>query len=139
VHPTSVPVCGACRGADGVDQALIAGNCYHTARQEMILQKIQEAANRYPDHIAIQMKTGDRYQRYTYRDLLKGVASVTRSLGALGIAKGDRIGLLSENRPEWMIAYLSVVTLGAVIVPLDAQLTEKEVSLLLLNSAARRS
>jgi long-chain acyl-CoA synthetase len=103
----------------------------------MILQKIQEAANRYPDHIAIQMKTGDRYQRYTYRDLLKGVASVTRSLGALGIAKGDRIGLLSENRPEWMIAYLSVVTLGAVIVPLDAQLTEKEVSLLLLNSEAK--
>ncbi len=103
----------------------------------MVLNKIQEAANRYPDHIAIQMKKGDQYQRYAYRDLLKSVASVVKALSALGIAKGDRIGLLSENRPEWIIAYLSVVSLGAVIVPLDAQLTEKEVALLVLSSEAK--
>ncbi len=133
-HPAlSELVAGAC----GADQSLITSDLFHIVRQEMILQKIQEVANRYPDHIAIQMKAADRYQRYTYQDLLKGVASVTRALGALGIAKGDRIGLLSENRPEWMIAYLSVVSLGAVIVPLDAQLTEEEVALLLLSSEAK--
>jgi len=103
----------------------------------MILTRIRETAARYPDKIAVQMKVGDHYQRYTYRDLVKGVASVARSLAGQGIGKGDRIALLSENRPEWIFAYLSVISIGAVIVPLDAQLTEKEVALLLTSSEAQ--
>src|SRR5512143_3085142 len=103
----------------------------------MILNGIKEAAARHPDRIAVQMKTGDGYVRFTYRDLLNSIASASRALVELGIEKGDRIGLLSENRPEWMIAYLSVVSLGAVIVPLDAQYTEVEVSLLLADSGAK--
>src|SRR5512143_217304 len=103
----------------------------------MILNGIQEAAARYPDHIAVQMKTGDGYVRFTYRDLLNSIAAASRALSGLGIEKGDRVALLSENRPEWMIAYLSVVSLGAVIVPLDAQYTEGEVALLLADSGSK--
>jgi long-chain acyl-CoA synthetase len=103
----------------------------------MILTRMQEAASQYPDKIAVQMKAGDRYQQYTYRDLVRGVASVARSLSEHGINKGDRLALLSENRPEWMIAYLAVIAYGAVIVPLDAQLTDKEVALLLTSSEAK--
>ena len=83
------------------------------------------------------MKVGDRYQQYTYAQLLKSVASAAAMLSGQGIGKGDRLVLLSENRPEWVIAYLSVVSLGAVIVPLDAQLTDREVALLLANSEAK--
>ncbi len=103
----------------------------------MILKKILDAAQRYPDHIAIQMKSGDRYQRYTYRDLIRSIASLSKALAGMGIMKGDRIGILSENRPEWMIAYLSVQSLGSVVVPLDAQLTDKEVAILLANAEAK--
>lgn len=103
----------------------------------MVLIGIQEAAKRYPDKIAVQMKVDDTYSRFTYRDLLKNIASAARALSEHGIAKGDRIVLLSENRPEWIMAYLSVVSLGAVIVPLDAQLTDKEINLLLANSEAK--
>src|SRR5512147_1139931 len=103
----------------------------------MILTRIQEAAARYPDHIAVQMKRDDGYVRFTYRDLLNSIASASRALSGLGIEKGDRVALLSENRPEWMIAYLCVVSLGAVIVPLDAQYTEGEVALLLADSGAK--
>ena len=103
----------------------------------MLLIRMQESASRYPDKIAVQIKTGDRYQQYTYRDLVRAVASVARSLSEHGIGKGDRIALLSENRPEWMIAYLAVLANGAVIVPLDAQLTDKEVAILLASSEAK--
>ena len=75
----------------------------------MLLTRMQESASRYPDKVAVQIKTGDRYQQHTYRDLVRGVASVARSLSEHGINKGDRIALLSENRPEWMITYLAVV------------------------------
>lgn len=103
----------------------------------MILNKIQEAVERYPDTVAVQMKTGDQYQQYTYRQVLRKIASAAQSLSGRSIEKGDRVALLSENRPEWMFAYLATVSLGAVIVPLDAQLTEKEVALLLASSGAK--
>ena len=103
----------------------------------MILTRISEAAARSPGKIAVRMKAGDRYREYTYRDLIDSVASAAYALAELGIGKGDRVALLAENRPEWMIAYLSVVSLGAVIVPLDAQLTGKEVLVLLGSSGAK--
>jgi len=103
----------------------------------MILTRMQEAAARFADKIALQMKAGDRFQQYTYRDLLRNVASVASSLSELGIGKGDRVAILSENRPEWVIAYLAVLAYGAVVVPLDAQLTDKEVALLLASSETK--
>jgi long-chain acyl-CoA synthetase len=103
----------------------------------MILTRIQETAARHPDRTAVQMKVGAAYRQYPYRDLVAGIASAARSLSEKGIAKGDRVALLSENRPEWIFAYLSTIAIGAVIVPLDAQLTEKEVALLLANSGAK--
>ena len=103
----------------------------------MVLTRIRQTALRYPGHIAVQMKIGDRYERYTYREFVKVIASVSRSISEMGIGNGDRLALLSENRPEWMIAYLAVLSLGAVVVPLDAQLTDQEVGLLLADSEAK--
>ncbi|MGE5751205.1 MAG: AMP-binding protein, partial [Nitrospirota bacterium] len=103
----------------------------------MILSRFRETASRYPENIAVQMKAGTVYSKYSYRELLAGIASVARSLSEQGIRREDRVAILSENRPEWMIAYLAVVSCGSVIVPLDAQLTEKEVSLLLKSSEAK--
>ncbi len=103
----------------------------------MILSRFRETASRYPENIAVQMKAGTAYRKYAYRELLAGIASVARSLSEQGIRRGDRVAILSENRPEWMISYLAVVSCGSVIVPLDAQLTEKEVSLLLTSSEAK--
>jgi long-chain acyl-CoA synthetase len=103
----------------------------------MILSRLREIASRYPDRIAIQIKDGTAYRRYSYRDLIAGTASVARSLSEQGIGWKDRVAILSENRPEWMIAYLAVVASGAVIVPMDAQLTQEEISLLLASSGSK--
>jgi long-subunit acyl-CoA synthetase (AMP-forming) len=103
----------------------------------MLLTKIQKIAQRYPDAVAVQMKAAEGYLRLTYQDLLRQVASLAASLKELGIEKGDRVAVLSENRPEWMVAYLTVVAAGGVIVPLDAQLAEKEVELLLASAEAK--
>ncbi len=102
----------------------------------MILTRIQETASRYPDRIALQIKEGGQYRKYAYRDLIRTIASAASAFAKQGIHKGDRVAVLSENRPEWMFAYLSAVSLGAVVVPLDSQLAEKEIALLLSNSSA---
>jgi len=103
----------------------------------VLLTKIQESASKNPDQLAIQLKEGESYRKHTYRELIRAVASVARALSQQGIGKGDRVALLSENRPEWVFSYLAVTSLGAVIVPLDAQLTEKEVAVLLSDSGAK--
>lgn len=103
----------------------------------MILTKIQASAKTYPDRVAIQFKDGDQYRKHTYAELIRTVASVAHALSRQGIAKGDRVAILSENRPEWVFAYLAVTSLGAVAVPMDAQLTDKEVAVLLGNSESK--
>jgi long-chain acyl-CoA synthetase len=103
----------------------------------MILTRMQEAASRYPERIAIQFKERDGYRKFSYSELIGTVARVGRSLSGLGISKGDRVAVLSENRHEWVFTYLAVTSIGAAIVPLDAQLTPKEVALLLANADAK--
>lgn len=100
----------------------------------MLLTKIQEAAALYPENTAVIFKSGDAYQKYSYRDLVKAIASVASGFVRHGIRKGDRVALFSENRPEWVFAYLGAVSIGAVVVPIDAQLTETELSVLLKDS-----
>jgi long-chain acyl-CoA synthetase len=52
------------------------------------------------------------------------------------VRPGARVGLQSENRPEWGLAYLSVLAAGGVVVPLDAQLREQELGELLATAEA---
>ena len=71
------------------------------------------------------------------QELYRGVLGVTRQLLKWKIAKGDRIALLSENRPEWAIADFAAMLLGAVVVPIYVTLTEDQVAHLLRDSSAR--
>ncbi len=45
------------------------------------------------------------------------MAAASSALEALGVQKGDRIGIISENRPEWTVADLAILSLGAIVVP----------------------
>src|SRR3981081_4526317 len=60
-----------------------------------------------------------------------------RVLKQWGIRKGDRVAILGENRPEWMIADFACVTTGIVDVPIYATLTADQTLYLLQNSRAR--
>ena len=51
------------------------------------------------------------------QELYRSVVAVTRALESWGLAKGDRVAILSENRPEWSTADFATLLLGAVVVP----------------------
>jgi long-chain acyl-CoA synthetase len=68
-----------------------------------------------------------------YRD----VAGVAHALCAWGIGRGDRVAILSENRPEWAIADFACLLLGAVVVPIYATLTDEQTAYLLRDSGSR--
>ena len=65
------------------------------------------------------------------------VARTTRALHSWGIHPGDRIAILSENRPEWPIADVSSLLLGAVTVPLYTTLTADQTAFALGDAGCR--
>ena len=71
------------------------------------------------------------------RDFERNVARTARALQDWGIRKGDRVALLSENRPEWPAADLAILLLGAVTVPLYTTLTPEQTAFLLHDSGCR--
>lgn len=61
-----------------------------------------------------------RTAHLTYRELLQRITAAQRHLAsALGIARGDRVAVLSHNRPEIPVLYLAAMRLGAALVPLN--------------------
>ncbi|MFQ5988948.1 MAG: AMP-binding protein [Candidatus Methylomirabilales bacterium] len=96
-----------------------------------------EAAARFQNQVAFQIKRNGRYVQWSYEDVAVQAGRLATFFVQLGIAPGDRVAILSENRPEWCVAYLGIVVAGATAVPLDAQLGEQEVENLLRHSESR--
>jgi len=85
----------------------------------------------------VMFKRGSEWQVISSRQLYGYVATLARALKQWGIHKGDRVAILSENRPEWMIADFACVTTGIIDVPIYATLTADQTLYLLQNSGAR--
>jgi long-chain acyl-CoA synthetase len=73
----------------------------------------------------------------TSREFRQSVARTSRALQAWGIGAGDRVAILSENRPEWPIADMACLLLGAVTVPLYTTLTAEQTAFALNDSGCR--
>jgi len=82
-------------------------------------------------------KRGGMWQAISSRQLYGYVSSMARSLRQWGIHKGDRVAILSENRPEWMIVDFACATSGIVDVPIYTTLTAEQTLYVLENSGAR--
>jgi long-chain acyl-CoA synthetase len=86
---------------------------------------------------ALTMKKGSGYETLSYGEMREQVRSLGEALLARGISRGDRVGLMSENRSEWVITYLAVTGAGAVIVPYDILLKVEELGAIVRASGAR--
>ena len=66
------------------------------------------------------------FTRWSYGTFYNECRRIARGLLAAGLAKGDRVILWSENRPQWMSVWMGTVIAGIVIVPVDFLATEQE-------------
>ena len=69
--------------------------------------------------------------------IYRSTVGVARALESWGIGQGDRVAILSENRPEWTITDFAVLAIGAVTVPIYSTLTSEQTSYILNDSGAR--
>ena len=73
----------------------------------------------------------------TYSELGKKIEETVALLQLSGIERGDKIALIGENTPNWGIAYLSVISMGAVAVPVLPDFHENEVQNILTHSESK--
>ena len=73
----------------------------------------------------------------TWGEVADQVCLLAESLRALGLNEGDRVALVSENRPEWCIADLAIMAAGCISVPTYITNTERDHAHILDNSGAR--
>jgi len=62
-------------------------------------------------------KKGGEWQPVTWAETAQKVSDLSNGLQTLGVKQGDRIGLVSESRPEWLIADLAIMAAGGITVP----------------------
>ena len=82
-------------------------------------------------------KNNNIFESLSWEDVELSVKSIARSLIDLGILKGDRVVILSENRPEWQIADLAIMSIGAITVPVYTTSTTADYSHVINHSGAR--
>jgi long-chain acyl-CoA synthetase len=86
---------------------------------------------------ALNHKLGDVWINITAEIFVDRVRNVALGLADLGIKPGDRIALLSENRPEWSIADLAILSLGAINVPIYTTQAVDQIRYILADSGTR--
>jgi long-chain acyl-CoA synthetase len=86
---------------------------------------------------AFNHRTGGQWVNISAAEFVERVKDVALGLAALGIRPGDRIALLSENRPEWSISDLAILSLGAINVPIYTTQAVDQIEYILADSGAR--
>ncbi len=82
-------------------------------------------------------KIDDKYSSLSWKEVRNNVESFSTALKNLGILEGDRVVIVSENRPEWQIADLSIMSIGAISVPAYTTSTTNDYEYIIKHSGAR--
>jgi long-chain acyl-CoA synthetase len=85
----------------------------------------------------LRYKEGGAYRDLSTAEVERRVRLATLGLRDAGIERGDRVGILAENRPEWILADLAIQCLGAVNVPVYPTLLQEQVQFILGDSGTK--
>ena len=86
-----------------------------------------------PDAMAIV----DHKRRFTYKELQTAVTNFRNRLYAVGVREGDRVGIFSRNSADFVFAYMATASLGAISVPINFQLSNREIAYIIKDSGIR--
>ena len=102
-----------------------------------INQMVQNTIGQHGSETALSHKVDKVYQDISYATLAERIKHFCLGLTELGMQKGDRVALLSENRPEWAITDLATLAGGGVTVPMFSTLTSAQVEYIVRDSGAK--
>lgn len=92
-----------------------------------IIDSFLDIVANFPKNTALIYKNGHHFESLTYEELYVYAQKLAVYLHSQGVKEGDRIVLLSENRPEWVIADIASMLLGTILVPIHNVLAAVQV------------
>ncbi len=95
-----------------------------------------DAVSKYNRPDALQVKAGGTYRPISHTEVAERVRHAARGLSSLGVNRGERVAILSENRPEWAIADFACLTIGLTDVPIYPTLPADQIAYILKDSGA---
>lgn len=97
---------------------------------EMVFHTVQ----RYPEKDALVWKDKGTYRSLPYAAFWEDIRCAAAGLARLGVGRGDKVAILSENNPQWPISDLAIISLGAVSVPVYPTLPSEQAAFILRNA-----
>lgn len=105
--------------------------------EKTINHVFRNRTDQYRDRLAVEKKQNGQWNSASWNQYYERARATGLGLAALGIEKGDRVALLSENRLEWLYTDMGALGIGACLVPIYTTLTAEEVAYIVGNAEAR--
>ena len=102
-----------------------------------LVELFLKRADAHPNRAFLGAKKEGVWETQTWGEIADKVCLLAENLRAIGLEDGDRVCLVSENRPEWCIADLAIMAAGCITVPTYVTNTERDHVHILDNSGAR--
>ena len=102
--------------------------------ENTLLSLFEENVKKYKNNTLLLEKKDNAYQETTYLEVHKEVKKFAGGLLSLGIKNQDRIAILSENRNDWVISELGILSVAAISVPISVKLETSELVFRLIHS-----
>lgn len=96
-----------------------------------------ESFRRHNKRDALAFKVGEAWNYVNGQAAIDRVKRIAMGLAALGVKEGDRVAIISENRPEWSFVDLAILSLRAVNVPIYTTQAVEQIRFILENSGAK--
>jgi long-chain acyl-CoA synthetase len=106
-------------------------------RAQNLVELFLKRADEKGDAPFLGRKEEGEWRTQSWREVAEHVCVLAESLRHMGLSDGDRVALVSENRPEWCIADLAIMAAGCISVPTYITNTERDHAHILDNSGAR--
>jgi fatty-acyl-CoA synthase len=103
--------------------------------EQTIGANLERTVSLHPDNEALVDVQGGR--RWTYRELNAGIDCVAKGLMALGVAKGERVGIWAPNCAEWTMVQYATAKIGAILVNINPAYRRHELRYVLNQSGVR--
>ena len=104
---------------------------------QTINQLFLTAIDEHPRPDAFLFRASGRYQGLSSEEALRKAAALAAAFDRLGVGRGDRVAILSENRVEWALTDYAVLGLGAALVPIYPTLLEPDIEYIVRDSGSK--
>ena len=103
---------------------------YETTHFKDLREMTENVANRFPDKVAFRFKKSPRDKEtstYTYEQSRVFVRSIATEFLSMGLS-GEKVALIGEAAPEWAFSYFALMSVGAIVVPIDKELPVEDMA-----------